>query len=148
MTDLKIPRHGWVVVCDGSRALFLANGGDEFRPALETRHQMEQEVPANTDVGTDRPGRVHQSVGPSRSAVEETDWHDQQEEAFLAAVAEELERLRTGNTLADLIVVAPPRALGVLRAKMREPLRRLVIGEVDKDYVRLPVAEIEKRLTA
>jgi protein required for attachment to host cells len=45
-----------------------------------------------------------------------------------------------------LILVAPARALGVLR-KALSPAAHAVIGaEIDKDYVKLPIHEIEHHL--
>ncbi len=46
----------------------------------------------------------------------------------------------------SLVIVAPPRALGVLRQAYPHTLRAAVQAEIDKDLVRLPVHEIEKHL--
>ena len=46
----------------------------------------------------------------------------------------------------SLIVVAPPRALGVLRQAYTASVRGAVRDEIDKDLVKVPVYEIEKRL--
>jgi protein required for attachment to host cells len=46
----------------------------------------------------------------------------------------------------SLILVAPPRALGVLRQTYSHNLRAAVRAEIDKDLVRLPVHEIEEHL--
>jgi len=47
-----------------------------------------------------------------------------------------------------MIVVAPPRALGMLRPTYTHALKSAVRVELDKDFVKLPVHEIEKHLTA
>jgi protein required for attachment to host cells len=47
-----------------------------------------------------------------------------------------------------VIMVAPPRALGVLRQAYSQNLRNVLRAEIDKDFVRMPVDEIEKRLAA
>ena len=44
------------------------------------------------------------------------------------------------------MLVASPRALGMIRPQLSGAVTRLVHGEVDKDYAGMPVAEIEKRL--
>jgi len=46
----------------------------------------------------------------------------------------------------SLILIAPPRALGVLRQAYSHNLRAAVRAEIDKDFVNLPVHEIEKHL--
>jgi protein required for attachment to host cells len=43
-------------------------------------------------------------------------------------------------------MVAPPRALGVLRHAYSHNLRAALRAEIDKDFVKLPVHEIEKHL--
>jgi protein required for attachment to host cells len=43
-------------------------------------------------------------------------------------------------------VVAPPRARGVVRQASTPQLRHAVRAEIDKDYVKLPVFEIETLL--
>ena len=45
-------------------------------------------------------------------------------------------------------MVAPPRALGVLRQAYSHNLRAALRAEIDKDFVKLPVHEIEKHLAA
>jgi protein required for attachment to host cells len=45
-------------------------------------------------------------------------------------------------------VVAPPRALGMIRPAYSQTLKGAVRAEVDKDLVKMPVHEIERHLTA
>jgi protein required for attachment to host cells len=45
-----------------------------------------------------------------------------------------------------MIIVAPPRALGVLRQAYSPRLRAVLKGEIDKDFVRTPIYQIEKHL--
>ena len=148
MSDLLIHRGEWVVVCDGAKALVLENTGDAKFPNLKMVRVLEQEDLATHELGADAPGRAFNSVGSIRSAVEQTDWHDQAERAFLVNLVRELEAaLATGKTK-SLIIVAPPRALGVLRPVYSHKVRNAVRAEVDKDLVKHPVHEIEKHLTA
>jgi protein required for attachment to host cells len=46
----------------------------------------------------------------------------------------------------DAAIGAPPRALGVLRQACSHNLRTALRAEIDKDFVKLPVHEIEKHL--
>jgi protein required for attachment to host cells len=98
-------------------------------------------------MGTDAPGRAHSSVGQGRSSVEQTDWHDQAEQAFLTELAQKLEAAVNAHQVKSLIMVAPPRALGMIRLHYGHALRGAVRAELDKDYVKMPVHEIEKHLT-
>ncbi|WP_246702510.1 host attachment family protein [Starkeya sp. ORNL1] len=144
----KLDAGAWVVVCDGRKALLLANIGDELYPNLRTFEVHEQENPPTSQQGSDAPGRVHESATAARSAVETTDWHDQAERAFLRRIVARLDKaLQAGETHA-LIIVAPPRALGVIRPLYTHAISRALAAEVDRDLVRLPVYEIEKMLAA
>jgi len=147
-----MPRNGLshdalVLVCDGRKALFLKNAGDAAFPKLETRGVMSQGDRPTHELGTDKPGRSFSSAGQGRSAVEGTDFHELAEEAFLAKMAEELGRLVTSEQVKAVVLVAPARALGVLREKLPAAARKLVEAEFDKDYVKEPVYEIERHLT-
>lgn len=146
MQKLKIRQGEWVIVCDGKKALILENVGDEKFPNLKTREVQEHADPKTSDLGTDAPGRSFSSVGSGRSAVEQTDWHKQEEDRFLQKLVGQLDHAVNAGEVKSLIIVAPPRALGVLRQAYSHNLRAAVHAEIDKDLVRLPVHEIEKHL--
>lgn len=146
MQKLKIDNGAWVVICDGSKALILENAGDTAHPDLRTRQVLEQENPSIAEQGTDRPGRSHSSVGPGRSAVNQTDWHDQAERRFLNGLTERLHLAVHCGETKNLIIVAPPRALGMMRQKYTPALKNALRGEIDKDLVKMPVDEIERHL--
>jgi len=146
----ELIHHGeWVVVCDGAKALVLENIGDAKFPNLKTREIFEQKDLATHELGTGAPGRAFSPAGHGgRGAVEQTDWHDQAEQVFLTHLAKHLGAEVAAGKVKSLILVAPPRALGMIREAYPHALRSAVRSEVDKDFVKLPVHEIEKHLTA
>jgi protein required for attachment to host cells len=146
MTKLKIKQGDWVIVCDGKKALVLENAGDEKFLNLKTREVFDHPDLKTSELGTDAPGRSFSSVGNGRSAVEQTDWHTQEEEKFLRKLAGHLDAAVKAGQAKSLIMVAPPRALGVLRQAYSHNLRSALRAEIDKDFVKLPVHEIEKHL--
>jgi protein required for attachment to host cells len=146
MTKLAIEQGDWVVVCDGSKALILENIGDEKFPNLQTKEVYQQKNPPTHAQGTDAPGRSFSSVGHGRSSVEQTDWHRQAEEEFLQDLAGRLDAALGAGDTKSVIMVAPPRALGILRQAYSPNLKHAVRKELDKDYVKMPVHEIEKHL--
>jgi protein required for attachment to host cells len=148
MNHLYIHSGDWVVVCDGAKALILENAGDAKFPNLKTKEVHEHTDPKTHEQGTDAPGRAVNSVGAQRSAMEQTDWHDQAEQRFLGDLAKRLDAAVTAGETKSLILVAPPRALGMLRQALSNGLRDAVRAEIDKDYVKMPVHEIEKHLIA
>lgn len=148
MQNVRIHNGDWVVVCDGAKALILENSGDGMHPNLKTREVYEQESAKTHEQGTDAPGRSINSVGNRRSAMEQTDWHAQDEQRFLADLAKRLDTAVTAGEAKSIIIIAPPRALGVLRQAYSGGLRGALKAEIDKDLVKMPVHEIEKKLAA
>jgi len=147
MVKIKVEAGDWVVVCDGRKALFLENIGDEVFPNLHIKETHEHSESRTSAQGSDAPGRIHQSVGPARSAVQQTDWHDQEERAFLTTLASRLHAAVSKGETRALIIVAAPRALGMLREAYSHAVRKAIRAELAKDLVSLPVYEIEKQLS-
>ncbi len=146
MSTLKIKAGDWVVVCDGRKAIILDNVGDERFPSLHVKEVREHDDLRTSEQGTDEPGVAFSSVGEARSAVEQTDWHDQGEQSFLHRLAHDLHAAVVGGTVEGLVVVAPPRALGMIRQAWPSTHRDAIKAELAQDYVKLPVDEIERRL--
>ena len=124
------------------RATIVVGGYD---PSLASE-VYEQPDPKTHEIGTDKPGRSFSSVGHGHSAMEQADWHDQNEQRFLAKLAARLDKAVLGGETPSLIVVAPPRAIGVLRREFSSHVRQAIRAEVEKDYVKMPVQEITRHL--
>lgn len=148
MHNLRIHNGDWVVVADGAKALILENAGDAVALNLKTKEVHAQADEKTSEQGTDAPGRSINSVGARRSAMEQTDWHQQDEDRFLTDLSKRLDAAVMAGEAKSLVLVAPPRALGVLRQAATPNLRKAVRAEIDKDYVKMPVHEIEKHLAA
>jgi len=148
MSGLSIREGEWVVVCDGAKALVLQNAGDAKFPNLKTIEVFEQKDPPTREQGTDKPGRMNASTGTIRSSVGQTDWHDQTEHQFLSKLAHHLDAAVSAGKVKSVIMIAPPRALGMLRPAYSHALKGAVRAELDKDFVKMPVHEIEKHLAA
>jgi protein required for attachment to host cells len=146
MTKMKIGTGDWIVVCDGRKALILENLGDRVFPNLHTKEVHEHPDLSTSAQGGSAPGSVHQSMGSARSSVEQTDWHDESERAFLKALANRLDVAVTSGETTGLTMVASPRALGMIRLDYSAAVRKALHGELGKDLVRMPVHEIEKQL--
>lgn len=145
---VKIDQGAWVVVCDGAKALVMENAGDAKFLNLKVREVHEHEDPATRDQGTDAPGRSVNSVGSARSGMEQTDWHGRAEQAFLKDLTVRLDGAINAGQVKSLVMVAPPTALGVLRQAYSKQLKGALAGEIEKDLVKMPTAEIEKHLIA
>lgn len=148
MTTIRIPHDAYVFVGDGRKALFLRNEGDEKFPNLKVERVLEQANPPTHVQGADRPGRSFSRMGEKRSAMEQTDWHELEEQRFAREAAEALLQLVRAKAIKALVVVAPARTLAELRSAFHAEVKALLVAELDKDLTKHPVHEIERHLTA
>ena len=144
MTHVRIDFDALVLVGDGRKALFFRNKGDARHPNLVVERVLEQDNPPTHDQGTDLPGRNPGPPGPAKSAVEPTDWHQLTEERFAKDIAAALYRRAHAGRFDKLVVVAPPKVLGVLRKEMHKEVTERITAELPKELTSHPVSEIEK----
>lgn len=142
---MKVPHEALVVVADGGRMALYRNRGSVFDPDLELIEQEAVEFPKTSELGADRPGRAFESSGSRRSAYEVTDIHDKAEEAFCRTIAERIGVLLP-QAKAGLLLVAAPRALGMIRAALGDETRNALLAEVGKDYAGMSAADIGRAL--
>ena len=106
---MPLPNHALVLVADGTKVLFLRNNGDENQIDLRTEAHDEREDRKDRDIKTDAPGTQGQSAGYGRPAMDETDFHQQEEDRWIDEAAEELKRRALRNDFDALAIVAPPQ---------------------------------------
>jgi protein required for attachment to host cells len=146
---MQIPHNTFVVVADGKKMLFFRNEGDAEFLKLEVERKREQELLADRDLKTSEAGRTFDaSGGAGRSAYEDTDFHQLEEDRFAAETAEMLKKRALRNDYQSLIIVAPPKTLGELRRHYHKEVEKRLTAEIAKDLTGHPVPEIEKILIA
>jgi protein required for attachment to host cells len=147
MNHTRIPSAALVLVGDGRKVLFLRNKGSPQHVDLVVERVLEQQNPPTHEQGTSPPGRYMSPDGVSRSAFEETDWHQLAEERFAHEISAALYRLAHAGAFQALIVVAPPKVLGNLRASFHKEVAERVVGEIAKDLTAQPIREIGRLIT-
>jgi protein required for attachment to host cells len=147
MKHSVIGKGDWVVVCDGRKALIFENAGDATFPILRAQEVHEHADASTREQGAAPPGRSFSSVGHGRSAVAQTDWHDEAERTFLKKLADRLNSAVAAGETKAITMVAPPRALGMIRPVYSAALRHAIGREVAKDLVKVPTDEIEHFLS-
>lgn len=143
---MPLPHNALVLVADGKKMLFLRNHGDENQIDLRTEAHEEQEEHKNRDLKTDAPGTMKQSFGYGRPAYQETDFHQQEEDRWIKDAAEELKKRALRNDFEALAIIAPPKALGVLRKELHKEVERRIICTVNKEMSGRPIPDIEALL--
>lgn len=139
-----IPADAWVLIADGEKALFTWNTTDALNPHLVVQRVEELDNPPTRDQSASPPGRRSDGPGNGRSAMEETDWHRMAKDRFAADLAALLYRQAHSGGFEKLVIVAPPRTLGELRAQLHSEVQSRVVGEVAKDLTNHPLTTVEK----
>ena len=144
---MALPHQALVLVTDGRKSLFLRNHGDEKQIDLRTEAHDEREDRKDSDIKTDAPGTIGQSAGYSgRVAYEETDFHQLEEDNWVRDVADQLRTRALNNDFDALAIIAPPKALGVLRKELHKEVEKRVVVTLNKEMTDRPVADIEDLL--
>lgn len=147
MAKVSVPNGAWIMVADHSKAILLENKGTPVAPQLEVKKVLRADAnPPAHEQGTDAPGTVFS--GSHRSNVEQTDWHAVAGRRFLELAVQSIESARTLNEFKSIVLVAPPKALSELRSIVSDTVKTSIVGELDKDLVHMPVAEIAEHLAA
>ncbi|MGO8920621.1 MAG: host attachment protein [Stellaceae bacterium] len=141
---MKHPRI-WYVVTDGGRARFLQKR--EAQDAFDTsREFVSADLHRHThELGTERPGRGHESATSARHAVQpREDLHRADKRNFIDEVATALNEANRGDEFDRLVLVAPAHALGELDRALDAPTQRKVVARLQKDLTNVPNADLAK----
>jgi len=96
------------------------------------------------DLTTDLSGRTFESSGRAGTGATHTrhgvasdyDPHQVEIERFVAHIAQHLEARHRAGALSNLVLMAAPHFLGVMRARLPADVKRLISHEISGDYVR------------
>jgi len=135
----------WVLIADGAQARVLEHGGPGkgLRPVEGLDFAMEP-LQAQ-DIVTDRPGSQRTPGGHGHGALSpRTDPVEHRETEFVKSLAAMLDRQQQAGAYDKLVIAAAPIALGDIRKAITPAVKKLLIGELNKDLTNLPTAELDK----
>jgi len=141
--------HTWVLICDASRArIFQYEKKDDPWTMVD-----EIDHPAGrahvSDLVTDKRGRVQQvgGGGSLRPGMEpRTDPSDVEAERFAHRLGGLLTKAHDDHRCESVVLVAPPRFLGLLRKTLPPGVERSVSATIGKDYTQHESRDLQKRL--
>ena len=139
----------WIVVAHEAGARFFENHGRGTGLELVEEIEHADGRARDRDMASDRPGRSFRKTSgdPSRASMGQSEGpHDRAVSDFARAVAEKLKDARMQNRYKRLVLVAPPRFLGLLRSSLDGPTAQLVMASLDKDLAASNRDEIVERL--
>lgn len=147
----------WIVIADGSHGSIVRSQGPGS--GLEPVATLEGVNATDRDLGRDSPGTdpggrsgnppAAPDVARGRHAAQpRITPHDKAERHFLDTIISEIDAAAVAERFDRLVLVAPPAALGHLRAQMSGAARAKVVGELDKDLTTIPLPQLPQHLTA
>lgn len=136
----------WIVVADSAHARILATTQKVDTPAEIANLEHQESRLHQQDLVSDKPGRTNDRMGQAQHPMEEPDYREQERESFASNIVEKLEEGRQQGRFDDLILVAAPNFLGVLRNSLSKPLSKMVAQSLDKNLVDHDEESIRKHL--
>ena len=143
---MPLPHDALVLVADGRKMLFFRNHGDENQIDLRTEAHDARTERKDREIKTDAPGTTKQSAGYGRSTYEEPDFQQQEEDRWVKDAADELKARVLRNDFEALAIVAPPKALGVLKKCLHKEVEKRIVCTVNKEMSGRPIPDIEALL--
>ena len=146
---MPIPNNALVLVVDGRKMLFFRNHGDQNQIDLRTEaHDERADADFDRELKTDAQGSASTSAGFGRDSMEETDFKQQDEDNWVKEAAEKLRMRALRNDFDHLCIIAPPKALGVLRKALHKEVEKRVVCSINKEMSGRPIPDIEALITS
>ncbi len=128
-----------VIVADNARARIFTSG-TAIRELQEVEGFAHPEAHlANSDLVGDSSGK---SVDQHGSLDPASDAREIEAQSFARLLGRHLKDLHNQQHFEQLILVAPPRFLGMLRKELASPLDKLVSQSIDKDLTTATLEQI------
>ncbi len=141
------PIRTYILIADGARSQLLLSEG-RGKPLIEVPGSEQQhDIKPDREIGTDRPGRVHESANTARHAIEREDLHRREKERFAQSLAADLDRRLSNDEFDRLVIAAAPETLGVIRSSLSAKVSKVILSEVAKDLTKLTNPQIKAHLS-
>lgn len=142
------PQTTWFLVADSARASVMSVHGSHGPAVPVFDYVFAAPARAHSMKAlTDRAGRSFDSYGAGRHAyVPRTDWRTQIRQGFARDLAKRIEEGAVSGRFAKLVLVAPPKALGLIRDSLGKAGRRCLEKCIGKEMTHLGGVELGERL--
>lgn len=136
----------WFLLADGRRARLLVQ--QRRGATLQARDDWTMEISEDELYEIqDRPPRSFDRVGAGRHAMDKgRNLHEVEEEKFLKRVALRIVEAQKQKQFHNLVIAAPPRALGTLRAELPAAVHAQIRAEAPKDFIGEAPDQLRDRL--
>ena len=136
----------WVLVADSTQARVLERQKKGLALVEELSHPESREQ--GQDLIGNRPNENQHTMERNMKGAETNGLREVESRRFAHEVADFLSVAHSRNRFAELVVVADPRFLGMLRAEIGKPVAERVTASIAKSAVRLKPDEVDKLVAA
>ncbi len=126
-------RRTWFLIADGAKARLFESKGPKARLTLKCDWSNPNARMMARDLGRERPVRGRTIGTGAPYAVDAPSPHEKAETAFVAARAVDINEGHKKGAFDQLIIAAPPSALGLLRKNLTPEVAAKMVGAFDKD---------------
>lgn len=137
----------WILVANQAEAQVFSSK-QPMRDLKLIKTLTHEEGAAHTrDLVSDAPGRAYNRVGPARHGMDpDSGVKEEERRKFVKEMTDLLESAYLKGGFSQLVILAAPAVLGVIRKTLSSGLTRAVIKEVPKDVVGQDMGKIRGQL--
>jgi protein required for attachment to host cells len=136
----------FVLVADSSRArIFTADTPSSPLEEIEALAHTEGRL-HDREITSDLPGKIKGEGSVGHAFEQPTDPKKHEAENFAHQIANYLEEAHNENKFKQLLIIAEPSFLGLLRSQLPEQIKKLVCFELDKNITTHSVDDIRSHL--
>lgn len=137
----------WILIADAATAHVVASSGKAADLAMVDDIRLQGNASPSRDLAADRPGRAFDRAGDGRHGMEpQTDPHLVERERFAREIAAVLDEAAQRQRYDRLILVAPPKFMGLLRDILPSSVASKVSAELTKDLTMLSIHDLPDHL--
>jgi protein required for attachment to host cells len=138
----------WIVVAHRAGARIFENRGRDTGLVLVQQLTNEAGRLKNSEIDTDKQGSSGHSSNPGRNALTREESAQERAAAdFARELSHTLTRGRNDNAYSDVVLVAEPGFLGLLRESLDAPTASMIRAEVPKNLAKVDVHALAPHLS-
>lgn len=135
-------KDSYVLVADSGAARLYRAQDDHGNLQLVQERANPAGRKTSTELETDRAGQQRNTIGGMHSLAGDHDPQRHESEQFARSLCLLLQNEHQQKRFTDLLIAAPPKFLGDLRAHLTDDCRKVLVKTVHKDLLRSDVQDI------
>ena len=140
-------KRNWILVANQAEAQFYSSERLPGNLSLMEILKNKEGTAHPRELGSDAPGRAFDSQGQGRHAMEpNTGVKEEQRRRFVKEMVDRLQAARVKGDFDQLVLLAAPAVLGVIRKTLNPGLEKTVVKEIPKDLIGQGVDKIQSQL--